>query len=219
MKGARFKLTGIIMAVLALVATMSGQAGAAPLKLLAFGTSLTQSFGVPPGMELPAVLQAKLDAAHIAAHIINAGISGDTSADGLSRIDWSLADHPDAAMVELGSNDALRGIDPVQTEQNISSVLEKLTAAHVPVLLLGMKAPRNLGREYATAFDAIYPRLAARYHAILYPFVLDGVALDPKLNQEDGIHPNPAGVKVIAARLFPYVQKLIVEAQHKKDPR
>ena len=219
MKGARFKLTGIIMAVLALVASTSGPACAAPLKILAFGTSLTQGFGVPPGMELPAVLQAKLDAAHIAAHIINAGVSGDTSADGLSRIDWSLADHPDAAMVELGSNDALRGIDPVQTDQNISSVLEKLTAAHVPVLLLGMKAPRNLGREYATAFDAIYPRLAARYHAILYPFVLDGVALDPKLNQEDGIHPNPAGVKVIAARLFPYVQKLIAEAQHRKDAR
>ncbi len=219
MKGARFKLTGIIMAVLALVPSTSGQAGAAPLKLLAFGTSLTQSFGVPPGMELPAVLQAKLDAAHIAAHIVNAGVSGDTSADGLSRIDWSLADHPDAAMVELGSNDALRGIDPVQTEQNISSVLEKLTAAHVPVLLLGMKAPRNLGPEYATAFDAIYPRLAARYHAILYPFVLDGVALDPKLNQEDGIHPNPAGVKVIAARLFPYVQKLIAETRALKDAR
>jgi acyl-CoA thioesterase-1 len=219
MKGARFKLTGIIMAVLALVASTSGHAGAAPLKILAFGTSLTQSFGVPPGMELPAVLQAKLDAAHIAAHIINAGVSGDTSADGLSRIDWSLADHPDAAMVELGSNDALRGIDPVQTEQNISSVLEKLTAAHVPVLLLGMKAPRNLGREYATAFDAIYPRLAARYHAILYPFVLDGVALDPKLNQEDGIHPNPAGVKVIAARLFPYVQQLIAETRAQKGAR
>lgn len=216
MKGARFKLTGFIMAVLALVASTGGQAGAAPLKLLAFGTSLTQSFGVPPGMELPAVLQAKLDSAHIAAHIINAGVSGDTSADGLSRIDWSLADHPDAAMVEMGSNDALRGIDPVQTEQNISSILEKLKTAHVPVLLLGMKAPRNLGGEYATAFDAIYPRLAARYHAILYPFVLDGVAMNPKLNQEDGIHPNPAGVKVIASRLFPYVQKLLAEVRNGK---
>jgi acyl-CoA thioesterase-1 len=216
MKGARFKLTGFIMAVLALVASTGGQAAPAPLKLLAFGTSLTQSFGVAPGMELPAVLQAKLDSAHIAAHIINAGVSGDTSADGLSRIDWSLADHPDAAMVEMGSNDALRGIDPVQTEQNISSILEKLKTAHVPVLLLGMKAPRNLGREYATAFDAIYPRLAARYHAILYPFVLDGVAMNPKLNQEDGIHPNPAGVKVIASRLFPYVQKLLAEVRNGK---
>ncbi|HEY2524649.1 MAG TPA: arylesterase [Candidatus Binataceae bacterium] len=217
MNRVRFKLIGLLLAGLAFA--LAGQAAAAPLKILAFGTSLTQSFGVPPGMELPAVLQAKLDAAHIQARIVNAGVSGDTSADGLSRIDWSLADHPDAAIVEMGSNDALRGIDPAETEQNIASILEKLNRNHVPVLLLGMKAPRNLGHEYAGAFDAIYPRLAQRYHAILYPFVLDGVALDPKLNQEDGIHPNPAGVKVIAARLFPYVQRLIAEVPRKKDGR
>jgi acyl-CoA thioesterase-1 len=214
MNGARFKLTAFVLFWFALAA--GGHAAPAPLRILAFGTSLTQSFGVPPGTELPAVLQAKLDAAHVAARIINAGVSGDTSADGLSRIDWSLADHPDAAIVEMGSNDALRGIDPKETESNIAAMLEKLKAAHVPVLLLGMKAPRNLGNDYAGTFDAIYPHLAARYHAILYPFVLDGVALNPKLNQADGIHPNPAGVKVIAARLFPYVQKLIAETRAQK---
>jgi acyl-CoA thioesterase I len=184
---------------------------AAPVKILMFGTSLTQGLGLPPGTELPAILQAKLETAGIHAKVINAGVSGDTSADGLSRIDWSLADHPDAAIVELGSNDALRGLDPARTEKNIAAVLSKLQAAHVRVLLLGMKAPRNLGATYDAAFDAIYPKLAHDYHVMLYPFVLQGVALDPKLNQADGIHPNPAGVRVIAAHLFPCVRKLIAE--------
>lgn len=184
---------------------------AAPVKILMFGTSLTQGLGLPPGTELPVVLQGKLAAGGTSARVVNAGVSGDTSADGLSRIDWSLADHPNAAIVELGSNDALRGIDPAQTEKNIAAVLMKFKSAHVPVLLLGMKAPRNLGAQYDGAFDAIYPRLARQFGDMLYPFVLEGVALDPKLNQADGIHPNPAGVQAIAARLFPYVQKLIAE--------
>jgi acyl-CoA thioesterase-1 len=178
-----------------------------------FGTSLTQGLGLPPGTELPAVLQAKLAAAGIQAKVINAGVSGDTSADGLSRINWSLADKPDVAIVELGSNDALRGIDPAITERNVAAILARLEAAHIPVLVLGMKAPRNLGPEYATHFDAIYPRLAARYRDTLYPFALEGVALNPKLNQADGMHPNPAGVQIIAAHLFPYVEKLIAEAR------
>lgn len=186
----------------------------APVKILMFGTSLTQGLGLPPGTELPAVLQAKLEAAGIHAQAINAGVSGDTSADGLSRIDWSLADHPDAAILELGSNDALRGLDPAQTEKNIAAILAKLDAAHVPALLLGMKAPRNLGLAYEEAFNAIYPKLARQYHVMLYPFVLQGVALNPKLNQADGIHPNPAGVKVIVERMLPYVQKLVAEAKH-----
>lgn len=212
MDAARFKQAALV--VLCLIAlTASARAAAAPVKILMFGTSLTQGLGLPPGAELPAVLQAKLAAAGVQAKVINAGVSGDTSADGLSRIDWSLADHPDAAIVELGSNDALRGIDPAVTEKNIGAVLARLQAAHVPVLLLGMKAPRNLGPEYVARFDAIYPRLAARYHDALYPFALQGVALDPKLNQADGMHPNPAGVQAIAARLFPYLRKLIGQAR------
>ena len=114
----------------------------------------------------------------------------------------------------MGSNDALRGIDPALTEKNISAMLGKLKAAHVPVLLLGMKAPRNLGPEYQKAFDPIYPKLAKEYGVLLYPFVLDGVALNPKLNQADGMHPNPAGVKVIVDRMLPYVEKLVAEAKH-----
>ena len=191
----------------------SGSYAAAPVKILMIGTSLTQGYGLPPGTEIPVVLQARLKAAGVAATVINAGVSGDTSAGGLARIDWSLADHPDAAVVELGSNDALRGIDPRDTEKNLAAVLTKLKAAHVPVLLLGMRAPRNLGPEYAAQFDPIYPRLAKQFGVALYPFVLDGVALNPKLNQADGIHPNPAGVKIVVDKLFPDIMKLIAQVK------
>ena len=211
---ARFKhILGSILLSTSLLATLS--AGAAqPIKILAFGTSLTQGYGLPPGTEFTTVLQQRLKEAGINAVLVNAGVSGDTSSDGLSRLDWSLADHPDAAIIEMGSNDALRGIDPALTEKNISAILAKLKAAHVPVLLLGMEAPRNLGPEYQKAFDPIYPRLAKQYGVLLYPFVLDGVALNPKLNQADGIHPNPAGVKIIVGKMLPYVEKLAAEAKH-----
>lgn len=189
-------------------------ATAAPMKLLMLGTSLTQGYGLPPGTEIPAVLQARLKAAGIDATVINAGVSGDTSAGGLSRLDWSLADRPDAAIVELGSNDALRGIPPEQTEKNLSGILGKLKAHHLPVLLLGMMAPRNLGPEYARAFDAMYPKLAKQYGAMLYPFVLQGVALNPKLNQADGLHPNPVGVRIIVERILPDVKALVAQATH-----
>ncbi|MBS0278172.1 MAG: arylesterase [Proteobacteria bacterium] len=187
----------------------SAPAAAAPIKILALGTSLTQGYGLPPGTEIPAVLQAALQKKGIAATVINAGVSGDTSAGGLSRLDWSLADHPDAAIVELGSNDALRGIDPASTERNLSAILAQLTVKHIPVLLLGMRAPKNFGPEYEAKFNAIYPKLARRYNVLLYPFVLDGVALNPKLNQKDGIHPNPAGVKIIVGKILPDVLKLV----------
>jgi acyl-CoA thioesterase-1 len=196
---------------LLLAVLVASTAWGAPIRILMLGTSLTQGYGLPPGAEIPALLQAKLKAAGIDAQMVNAGVSGDTSADGLSRLDWSLADHPDAAIVELGSNDALRGILPAQTEKNLSGILAKLKAQHIPTLLLGMKAPRNLGPEYGHAFDSIYPQLAKRYGAMLYPFVLDGVALNPKLNQSDGMHPNTAGAKIIADRIFPDVKALIAQ--------
>ena len=180
------------------------------------GTSLTQGLGLPPGTEIPAVLQAELGAAKINVTVINAGVSGDTSAAGLSRLDWSLADRPDAAVVELGSNDALRGLSPAQTEKNLSAILARLKQKHVPVLLLGMKAPRNLGPQYARAFDAIYPKLAKKYDTLLYPFVLEGVALNPKLNQADGMHPNPAGARLIADRLLPDVKTLVAQVRGAK---
>jgi acyl-CoA thioesterase-1 len=190
-------------------------AAAAPIAILAMGDSLTQGYGVPPGHEFPAVLEERLNAEGINAKVINAGVSGDTSAGGLARLDWSLADHPGAVIVELGSNDALRGLPPSETGKNLSAILGKLKAAHVPVLLCGMKAPRNLGTDYANEFDPIYPALAKKYGVLLYPFFLDGVVVDPTLNQGDGIHPNAAGVKVIVAKMLPYVKKLAAEAKAK----
>ncbi len=210
MNGARYKL--ILAAIsLPLVLLASRAAAAAPIRILAFGTSLMEGYGLAPGTEFTTVLERRLKQAGIAASVINAGVSGDTSSDGLSRLDWSLADRPDAVILELGSNDALRGIDPALTEKNLSAILGKLRAAHLPTLLIGMKAPRNLGPDYAKAFDSLYPRLAARFGVLLYPFMLDGVALNPKLNQADGIHPNPAGVKIIVERMLPYVRKLVAK--------
>ena len=182
---------------------------AQPVKILALGTSLTQGYGLPPGTDFTVQLQAALKRAGVNAVVTNAGVSGDTSAGGLARLDWSLADRPDAAIIELGSNDMLRGLPPEETEKNLRAILTRLKAAKVRVLLMGMKAQRNLGADYVKQFDAIYPRLAKEQGVLFYPFILDGVALKPKLNQADGIHPNPAGVKVIVSRVLPLVKKLV----------
>jgi acyl-CoA thioesterase-1 len=210
MNGARFKRMLSMIAASVMAATA---ADAATVKILALGTSLTQGLGVPPGRDLTAVLETRLKASGLDVKFINAGVSGDTSAGGLARLDWSLAERPQAAIIELGSNDALRGQAPAETEKNLAAILSRLQSAHVAVLLTGMKAPRNLGPEYDAQFDAIYPRLAKRYDVLFYPFILDGVAADPKLNQADGIHPNPAGVKIIADRMLPYVKRLVLEAK------
>lgn len=207
----RFKL--FLSTILALLLA-AAPAAARPVKILALGTSLTQGYGLPPGTEFTVQLQAALKAAGIDADIDNAGVSGDTSAGGLSRLDWSLADRPDAVILEMGSNDMLRGIPPSETEKNLRAILDRLKAAHIPVLLTGMKAQRNLGPDYVGAFDAIYPRLAKDYGVLFYPFILDGVAMNPKLNQGDDMHPNPAGVKIIVARILPLVKKLVTQAKH-----
>ena len=203
----RFK--ALFSIVLLLIVAGAGRAVAAPVKILALGTSLTQGYGLPPGTEFTVQLQAALKKAEIDAVVTNAGVSGDTSAGGLARLDWSLADHPDAAILELGGNDMLRGIAPSETEKNLRAILARLKRAHVKVLLTGMRAQHNLGADYVRAFDAIYPRLARDGDVLFYPFILDGVALNPKLNQADGMHPNPAGVKIIVARILPLVKKLV----------
>jgi acyl-CoA thioesterase-1 len=189
----------------------AGAVEARPLRILALGTSLTQGYGLPPGTEFTTQLQAALRKDGVDAQVDNAGVSGDTSAGGLSRLDWSLAGHPDAAIIELGSNDMLRGIPPAETEKNLRAILSSLEKNHVAVLLTGMKAQRNLGADYVRQFDGIYPRLAQDYNVVFYPFILDGVALDAKLNQADGMHPNPAGVKIIVARILPYVKKMLAQ--------
>ena len=217
----RFKFLLSTLLALSLTAFVAGfaPAQARPVQILALGSSLTQGYGLPPGTEFTTQLQQALKAQGIDADVINAGVSGDTSAGGLSRLGWSLASHPDAVILELGSNDMLRGVPPSETEKNLREILSILTKDHIPVLFTGMQAQRNLGAEYVKQFDSIYPRLAKEFPVIFYPFFLDGVALDPKLNQADGMHPNPAGVKVIVKRILPDVKKLIAEVSaHKKDP-
>jgi acyl-CoA thioesterase-1 len=140
---------------------------------------------------------------------MNQGVSGDTTAGGLDRLDWMLGDKPDIVLVELGANDALRGLDPAAAERNLDAIITKLKAAGVTVWLAGMMAPRNFGPDYVRQFDGLYKRLADKYQLPLYPFILDGVAQDPALNQADGLHPNPKGVDVVVAHLLPFVTKTL----------
>jgi acyl-CoA thioesterase-1 len=208
-----FKQVCVLVALTFTLAGMAagGPSEARPIRILALGSSLTQGYGLPPGTEFTVQLQAALKAQGVDAMVENAGVSGDTSSGGLSRLDWSLADHPDAAIIELGSNDMLRGVPPEVTEKNLRAILTRLQKDHVVVLLTGMMAQGNLGADYVKQFDGIYPRLAKDYNVVFYPFFLDGVALNPKLNQADGMHPNPAGVKIIIARMMPYVKKMLAE--------
>jgi acyl-CoA thioesterase-1 len=178
-------------------------------RILALGDSLTAGYGLPPGDAFPVRLQARLAADGVKTEIVNGGVSGDTSAGGLARLDWALADRPQYVLLELGANDALRGIDPKVTYDNLDQILARLTKGGAKVLLLGMVSLANWGQEYREAFDAIYPRLAEKYHVPLYPFFLDGVALKPELNQPDGLHPNARGVAIIVDRLAPEVERLV----------
>lgn len=184
-------------------------AAADPVKILALGDSLTAGLGLALDDSFPTRLQAALIKDGHDVIVINGGISGDTSAGGLARLDWALADHPRLALVELGANDALRGIPPAVTRGNLDQILAKLVAAGVKPILLGMKAPGNWGAAYAGDFDKIYPDLAAQYKIPLYPFFLDGVALDPKYTQPDGMHPNSQGVTVIVDHVLPVVERAL----------
>lgn len=178
-----------------------------PIRLAVLGDSLAAGFGLRSGQSFPAGLERALKAAGRDVVVSNQGVSGDTSAGGLDRVDWLLGDKPDIVMLELGANDALRGIDPASTEKNLGAIIEKLQARHVTVWLLGMLAPRNFGAEYDANFDGLYKRLADRYGLPLYPFLLDGVAQDAALNQADGLHPSEKGVAIIVERLLPFVNR------------
>ncbi|MEX0922295.1 MAG: arylesterase [Rhodovibrionaceae bacterium] len=184
------------------------------LELLAYGDSLVHGYGLPSPDNFPAQLQDALAAAGREVEVINAGNSGDTSAAGLARLDWALSEMPDAAIVVLGANDALRGLDPAKTYENLDALLGRFAEMEVPVLLAGMMAPRNLGPEYAEEFDGLYARLAEKHDVVFYPFFLDGVATNPDLNQPDGIHPNAAGVAEIVERILPKVQDLLAAADN-----
>jgi len=189
---------------------------AQPVKIVALGDSLTAGYGLPAADGVVPRLQAALAAKGIAAEIANAGVSGDTASDGLARLDWSVPEGIDAVIVELGANDMLRGIKPEVTRAALDAILSQLAARHIAVMLCGMRAAPNLGADYGAAFDRIYPELASKYGAALYPFFLDGVAGNLSLLQRDGLHPNAAGVGVIVTRILPHIEDLIahIRAQH-----
>jgi len=180
--------------------------------ILALGDSLTAGYGLPPGKAFPAQLQEALADHGINAKVINGGVSGDTSAGGLARLDWLLGDRPDLVVVELGANDGLRGLDPAMTQDNLDRIITRIRETGAHVLLTGMVAPPNLGEAYGERFSSLYPALAEKHGTAFYPFFLDGVAMDPALNQADGIHPTAEGVAVIVERMLPVVIGGLAEA-------
>ena len=197
---------GLIIAALVLgLITIASPVMARVPVILGFGDSLTAGYGVPARQAFPARLEAWLHEHGIAARVVNAGVSGDTTAGGLARLDWALADKPDLVILALGANDALRGIEPSTVRENLDKMIRKVQATGAKVLLLGMLAPPNWGEEYKHAFDQIFPDLAHLYHLPLYPFFLEGVAMNPELNQPDGLHPNEKGVAVLVDRIAPVV--------------
>jgi len=180
--------------------------------ILVLGDSLTAGLGLAPADAFPAKLEAALKAKGLSVKVLNAGVSGDTAADGLARLDWALDPATTAVIVELGANDALRGLPPQQMEAALDGILTSLDQKKLPVLVAGMRAPRNLGPDYAALYDPVFARVAERHKALLYPFFLDGVAADPTLNQADGMHPNPQGVDVIVSRILPAAEQLLGKA-------
>jgi acyl-CoA thioesterase-1 len=204
-------LTIVCATIFAVVSVSTAQNR--PLRIVALGDSLTAGYGLPVEAAFPVRLGKALAAKGNSVDIVNAGVSGDTASGGLSRLDWSIPDGTDAVILELGANDALRGIDPAVTRRALDAILVRLKQRKIAVLLCGMRAPPNMGADYVTAFDGLFPALAADHDALLYPFFLDGVAADAKLNQRDGIHPTAAGVDVIVMRIMPKIEELIARAR------
>jgi len=199
--------------VVAIMLSVLVPAAAAPPRLLVLGDSLSAGYGLPHGQGFEVQLQQALKAHGHDVSIIDGAVSGDTSAGGRARLDWALGDGADAAIVELGANDGLRGLDPKDMETNLTAILDELAAKHIPVLLTGMFAPPNLGPDYQTAFRAVFDRLGKRPGVLYDPFFLQGVAAVDELNQADRMHPNPEGVQRIVARILPLVEKLLSEAR------
>lgn len=202
-------LATIFNAALAVSVLAVAQETDDPVKLVAFGDSLTAGYLLKPQDAFPAQLSAALTAKGYNVEISNAGVSGDTTAAGLERFEWAVPAGTDAVILELGANDALRGQPPAETRANLEAIILKLKERNIDVLLTGMKAPKNWGEDYARTFDAIYPDLAEKHGLLLYPFFLDGIALDSKLNLDDGLHPNGEGVSVIVKRILPSVEQLL----------
>jgi acyl-CoA thioesterase I len=184
-----------------------------PVRIVALGDSLTAGFGLPPDGAFPAKLEKALIGRGLVVEVANAGVSGDTAAGGLARLDWAVPIGTQAVIVELGANDMLRGIDPKVTRAALTEIMRRLAERRLAVLLVGMRAAPNLGADYGREFEAIYRDLATDYGALLYPFFLEGVAADSRLNQRDGIHPTAAAVDAIVARILPKVEELVARAR------
>lgn len=200
-----------VLAVLAGLAASGAPARAETVRILALGDSLTAGYGLDLADTFPVRLERALRDEGLDVAVINAGVSGDTTAGGLTRLGWALADQPDIAIVALGGNDALRGLDPATTRANLDAIVTRIEAAGVRVLLAGMKAPPNLGAEYGRAFEAVFAGIAERHGVAFYPFFLEGVAAVAALNQDDAIHPNARGIHVMVEGIVPYVLDLIAD--------
>ena len=203
------RLLAVAGLALSLFTANDGNAMAAPVRILAFGDSLTAGYGLPEGDGFVPQLQMALQKMGREVSVINGGVSGDTTAGGLSRLDWMLADKPDMVILELGANDMLRGLPPAEARANLDAIIQRIRQSGAKLLLVGMLAARNMGEEYRQQFDAIYPDLAKQHDVPLYPFFLDGVAARPELNQSDGLHPTKEGVAVIVANILPAVTQLL----------
>jgi acyl-CoA thioesterase-1 len=210
---------GAVVAVFAacLAAASAGAVAAErPVKIVAFGDSLTAGYGLPAQDAFPARLEQALRAKGLAVEIANAGVSGDTATSALARLDWSVPQGTDAVIVELGANDMLRGVETRVTRRALDEIVRRLTERGIAVLLAGMRAAPNLGADYGRAFEAIYPDIAAKYHAVFYPFFLEGVAVQSTLNQRDGIHPTPSGIERIVAGILPKAEELVARVRDRR---
>jgi acyl-CoA thioesterase-1 len=205
--------SAVLAAIVGLFLTGITQAADTPVKIVVLGDSLSAGHNLPASAAFPVRLERALRAKGHVVEVVNAGVSGDTASGGLARLDWSVPDGTAAVIVELGANDMLRGIDPKVTQQALEEIVRRLTERQIVVLIAGMRAIPNLGMDFVSGFETIYPEIASKYGALLYPFFLDGVAGDAKLNQRDGLHPTAAGVDQIVAGILPKAEELIARVR------
>ncbi len=213
----RMILTGVaaLMMVFGPFAAPPAWSADRPVRIVALGDSLTAGYGLPATAAFPVRLEAALRARGHSIVIVNAGVSGDTMQGGLDRLDWSIPDGTDGVIVELGANDALRGLDPAQTRRALAAIIARLKQRNIAVMLAGMRAPPNLGPDYAARFDPIFSDLAQQHDLVLYPFFLEGVAAQRELNQNDGLHPTAEGINVIVERILPSVERFIARLRER----
>jgi acyl-CoA thioesterase I len=212
----RVLLCNWLVAALLLAAAAPAARAESPLRIVVLGDSLVAGLGLKPSDAFPAQLERALKARGHAVEVINAGVSGDTTAGGLARVAWAVPERTDAVILELGANDMLRGLEPARAKANLDKIISTIRDGGAEVLLAGMFAPRSMGKDYVRAFEAIYPDLAGKHGLILYPFFLDGIAMDAKFNLDDGMHPNARGVAEITKRILPSVEQLIDRVRTKR---